>query len=53
MIKISHFQRSSKPKYIFVDNSMKEFWLFYLNTFFRDTDSIGVWRIKYKNQPEN
>lgn len=52
MIKTSHLSRSKKPNYIFVDYSpiLKEQWIFYVDIYHRDTDSIGVWNIKYKNK---
>lgn len=49
MKKPDHFIRSDKPKYIVLDNSMGQFWLFYLDSLTVDSDSVGFWRIKYKN----
>ncbi len=48
---INHFSRSKKPNYIFIDYSptLNEQWIFYVDIYYKDTDSVGVWHIKYKN----
>lgn len=56
MIKIDHFFRSEKPKFIYVDIVTfvySEIWLFYTNHKVRDVDSVGMWHIKYKTKLDN
>lgn len=47
-IEIFHVWDDEKPNYIFVDHFFGEIELFYLSEWSKMFHTVGVWRIKYK-----